>query len=82
MSLAFPGSHAAHGPPAGPAYPALQRHCSPPSAADECAGHSEQLDAPTPAKLPVGQSMHQPVPSVFLYDPGEHSPQVPDSVES
>ena len=69
----MPLAHGAHGPPAGPVYPALQAHtvCAElPAGETALAGHGVQAVAPNVAEYVLApQLVHVAEPVVVLYVP-------------
>ena len=77
----MPLAHGAHGPPAGPLYPALQTHtvCAElPAGETALAGHGVQAVVPNVAEYVLApQLVHVAEPVVVLYVPARHAEQTP-----
>jgi len=86
ITLYFPGTHSAHGPPFGPLAPALQMHAVSTELLAtelELSGqlrHLSELLAPSvPEYVPTKQFVQAAVPFVILYLPTAHNVHTPPS---
>ena len=80
----FPGSHAAHGPPAGPEKPAMQKQLVEfelPGGEEEFAGHCWHVDifvaATAVEYFPSPHEVHADAPGKCWYFPASHAVHVP-----